>query len=187
NPHVHLGKVAGFRYITDAIQPCKSTQPRVTGLEPAPPSEKDGAEPNQQVCMLHSSGTVVSSGDWSRTSSSCASDRRSTARAAPESLSVSPPGIGPGLRPSESRVLPAHSGDVLAVPQPGVEPGPPPSQSGMISVSPPGQSSSTSSVSAAGFEPAISTVREWRAHRTAPRGHQWPRWDSNPQHLKFWA
>src|SRR5262249_30121269 len=50
NPRVHPGKVAGYRYITDATQPRKSTQPRVTGLEPAPPSPQDGAETNQQVC-----------------------------------------------------------------------------------------------------------------------------------------
>jgi hypothetical protein len=69
NPHDHVGNVAGCPYIMDADGPRAS--PRSHELPDSNrllQSMESGAEPNQQVCTLRTSGAVASSGGWARTS-----------------------------------------------------------------------------------------------------------------------
>ena len=67
NPHVYHGKVAGYRYIMDAVGPCKLPQQRVAGFAPTPPDPQSGAE---LISSLYAAfvGHGTSPGGWIRTS-----------------------------------------------------------------------------------------------------------------------
>jgi hypothetical protein len=70
--------------------------------------------------------------------------------AALSSATVLQPGLEPGTRPSQSRVM-SLSPSKQTVPRPGVEPGPAPSEGAMMSLSPPGQQRA---VTREGLEPS---------------------------------
>jgi hypothetical protein len=59
--------------------------------------------------------------------------------AALSSATVLQPGIEPGTRPSQGRVMSLSPSKPRTIPRPGVEPGPAPSEGAMMSLSPPGQ------------------------------------------------
>jgi hypothetical protein len=114
-------------------------------------------------------------------------------------MSVSPPGhktAGDGFEPSPSGFRARRSAAEIprhrAVAREGVDPHARwarPSQDRVSTLPPPGYRKIPSRHMQPwkGFEPLISTVRAWRPLRWSARVSviEWPRWESNPQHLSF--
>jgi hypothetical protein len=80
NPHVYHGKVAGYRYIMDAVGSRASRRSRrVAGVEPASPRFERGAVPNQRfVCYVRWARLPVPAAGVEPAASS-SSGKRSTA------------------------------------------------------------------------------------------------------------
>jgi hypothetical protein len=131
---------------------CRASSTEVQSLSPLPrawpdddPQPAAGAEPAraplQERCSSRRAALAPEGGR--RESNPHNPGSQPGLAAALSSATVLQPGIEPGTRLSQGRVMSLSPSKQGSVPRPGVEPGPAPSEGAMMSLSPPGQQPSS--------------------------------------------